>query len=125
MTYAVSVLVALGLLVYSVLGIMTTPEQDVRRLPRPAWLLVVFLLPVVGPLAWLLAGRPVGGTGPHPGNRLPGRGAPGRSGPPSRPSAPDDDEAFLRSLRQRAEEQRRRAERERRGESGPGPVSPA
>jgi len=113
----VVVLVGLGLLVYSVLSVLATPQQQVQHLPKAAWL-VVLLLPLVGPLAWLLAGRPPGVPRTLPS----GRSAAGsRSG--HRPvSSPDDDEAFLRSLRLRAEEQRRRAERERRAQGDPGPA---
>jgi len=91
-------LAALALLVYCVLDVVTTPRERVRALPKPLWLLVV-LLPVVGPLAWFFTGRPPRGTdrqGLRPGPRVE-RGA------------PDDDEDFLRELRRRADEQRRRA----------------
>ena len=118
MTYALAVLLATGLLVYSVLGIATTHEQDVQRLPRPVWLLLVVLLPVAGPLAWLTAGRPARTTPARSGTGGPSAGS-GRRGRPA-PSPPDDDEAFLRSLRARAEEQRRRAEREGGGDGEAG-----
>ena len=91
-------LAALALLVYCALDVVTTPRERVRTLPKPLWLLVV-LLPVVGPLAWFFAGRPPRKTdrkGPRPGPRV-------------EPGAPDDDEDFLRELRRRADEQRRRA----------------
>ena len=93
-----ALLAALALLVYCVLDVVTTPRERVRGLPKPLWLLVA-LLPVVGPLAWFFAGRPPrasGGTGLRPGPRV-------------EPGAPDDDEDFLRELRRRADEQRRRA----------------
>jgi hypothetical protein len=92
-------LLILALLVYCVLDIATTPREAVRTLPKPLWFLVV-LPPVFGPAAWFLAGRPA-------------RGAAGQAQPrpkPQPPRAPDDDEDFLRELRRRAEEQRRRAE---------------
>ena len=110
----VVVLVGLGLLVYGVLSVLTTPEEQVQHLPKPAWLLVL-LLPLVGPLAWLLAGRAAGAARSRPHG---GSGA-GRRHPVS---PPDDDEAFLRGLRLRVEEQRRRAERERRAQGDPGPA---
>ncbi len=60
---------------------------------------------------------------PYKGNR----GIPPEYDRPGRATAhsPDDDEAFLRSLRERAEQQRRRAEQERKArdaspENGPG-----
>ena len=91
-------LVALALLVYSVLDIVTTPREAVRTLPKPLWLLAV-LPPVFGPVAWLLAGRPPRGSASPAGT----------AAPPVPPRAPDDDDEFLRELRRRAEEQRRRA----------------
>ena len=90
---------ALALLVYCVLDIVTTPREAVRTLPKALWLVIV-LPPLFGPAAWLLAGRPPRGTARRP------LGAPERA----TPSAPDDDEAFLRELRRRAEEQRRRSQ---------------
>ena len=113
-------LIELVLLVYCVLNIITTPEPQVRNLPKPLWLLLVIVLPLVGGIAWLVAGRPQRGQ--------PGRlGEPGRLGrrrgrglsgwapqynPPGRAPRPppDDDEAFLSQLRRRAEEQRRRGQ---------------
>ncbi len=72
------------------------------------------LVPVVGSIAWLVAGRPHG-----PATSLPYKGNHGIPPEPDRPhraaaSPPDDDEDFLRGLRERAEQQRRRAEAERR-----------
>ena len=107
--------VELCLVVYCVLNIITTPDSEVRNLPKMVWLLLVLFFPIVGGVAWLVAGRPQG-----PARSLPYKGNVGRIPPeydrPGRAvaSSPDDDEAFLRSLRERAEEQRRKAEQERR-----------
>lgn len=108
-------LIELGLLVYCVLNIITTPEPQVRNLPKLVWLFLVFIVPLVGGIAWLVAGRPQGAAGaglPYKGNR----GIPPEYDRPGRAAAnsPDDDEAFLRRLRERAEAQRRAAEQERR-----------
>jgi len=88
-------LVCLVLLVYAVLDIVRTPSGAVRTLPKALWLFVV-LPPLFGPLAWLLAGRP--GKDPAPPTR-----------PVAPPVPPDDDPEFLRELRRRADDQRRRA----------------
>lgn len=107
--------VELCLVVYCVLNIITTPESEVRNLPKMVWLVLALLFPIVGGVAWLVAGRPQG-----PARSVPYKGNAGRIPPeydrPGRATAysPDDDEAFLRSLRERAEEQRRKAEQERR-----------
>ena len=97
-------LVALLLLIFSVLDVLTTPRDQVRRLPRAVWLPVVVLLVVVGPVAWILAGRPTADQ-----RRASRPTAPDRS----RRVAPEDDDAFVRDLRRRAEQQRAEAERQR------------
>ena len=62
--------------------------ERVRNAPRLVWVLVILLLPLVGPLAYFLWGRPL---------PPPAEGGPVRPGRP-RPSAPDDDPDFLRSV---------------------------
>lgn len=119
--YGLVSMAALCLLVYCALNVITTPESEVRNLPKLLWLLLVLFFPVVGGIAWLVAGRPVTATRsmPYKGNQgaPPGRipaeyDRPGRA----RAASPDDDEAFLRQLRERAEQQRRAAAELRRAE---------
>ena len=117
-------LVEVVLLVYCVLNIITTPEGEVRNLPKLLWLLLVVVLPLVGGIAWLIAGRPQG-----PPRSLPYKSNQGRPAAPRRrehpaASPPDDDEAFLRGLRERAEQQRQRAEEQRRQQQGDDPMTP-
>jgi hypothetical protein len=116
-------LVEVVLLVYSVRNIVTTPEAEVRNLPKLLWLVLVVVLPLVGGIAWLIAGRPQGPARsvPYKGNR----GVPPMYDRPGRATAfrPEDDEAFLRGLRERAEQQRRAAEQERK-RTGDDPVTP-
>ena len=103
--------------VYCTINVITTPKSEVRNLPKLLWLLIVLFVPIVGGIAWLVAGRPQG-----PARSLPYKGNAGispaynRYNRPKRASAaaPDDDEAFLRGLRGRAEQQRRTAEQQRR-----------
>ena len=111
---AVLFLAELCLLVYCVLNIITTPEAEVRNLPKLLWLLLVIVLPLVGGIAWLVAGRPTGTPAvPTGGGRAAAPyGRPGRA----TASSPDDDEAFLRGLRERADAQRAEAARRRREE---------
>jgi hypothetical protein len=77
------------------------------------WVAVVRLTFEVGAVAWLVAGRPRSGS-----RDLPYRGNAGRAARqfpeydrPGRFAAanPDDDEAFLRQVRERAEQQTRAA----------------
>lgn len=92
----------LALLIYCALNVITTPEAQVRNLPKLLWLVLVVFLPVVGSVAWLVAGRPQGPSRslPYQGNT----GIPPEYDRPGRASAhrPDDDAAFLRGLRDRA-----------------------
>ena len=108
-------LAELCLLVYCFLDVIRTPGTHVRNLPKPVWLILCFIPPILGPIAWLLFGRPAEsstGSMPYKGNR----GIPPEYDRPGRATAyaADDDEAFLRSLRERAEQQRRAAEQQRR-----------
>ncbi|MDQ2796670.1 MAG: PLD nuclease N-terminal domain-containing protein, partial [Actinomycetota bacterium] len=89
------------------------PRDQVRNLPKFAWILVVLFLVDVGSIAWLPAGRPwnqramarSGGSGGGGFASVGGQ----RRRQPARPTNPDDDDEFLATLRHRAEEQRRRA----------------
>ncbi len=108
-------LAQLCLIVYCFLDVIRTPAQQVRNLPKPVWLILCFIPPIVGPISWLLFGRPqrsATGNLPYKGNR----GIPPEYHRPGRATAyaADDDEAFLRFLRERAEQQRRAAEQQRR-----------
>jgi len=108
-------LIEIGLLVYCVLSIVTTPAEAVRNLPKLVWLVLVIVFPLIGGIAWLVAGRPSGpatASLPYKGNR----GVPPEYDRPGRATAfsPDDDEEFLRGLRARAEQQRRAAEQQQR-----------
>ena len=118
-------LVELCMLVYCVLDVIRTPEAAVRNLPKLVWLLLVIVLPLAGGIAWLVVGRPVGPQRslPYKGNQ----GVPPEYDRPGRAAStnPDDDAAFLASLKERAEEQRRRAAeqaRRIRDEEQPPPV---
>lgn len=110
----VAALLELCLLVYCLLDVLSTPAQQCRNLPKPVWAVLCFVPPIIGPLSWLLFGRPVGPQQnlPYKGNR----GIPPEYDRPGRATAitPEDDAAFLQQLRDRADEQRRAAEEQRR-----------
>jgi hypothetical protein len=72
---------AVVLAVFAVVDCALTERSRVRALPRWAWILVALLLPVAGPLLWLLVGR-----------------APARAAA-RRVMGPEDDPAFLRPTR--------------------------
>ena len=78
--------VQLVLLVLALISVLSASR--VRTMPRALWVLVILLIPLLGPLAYFLWGRP--------------KAAPRENGPvlrhKSRPAAPDDDPDFLRSV---------------------------
>ncbi|WP_433603198.1 PLD nuclease N-terminal domain-containing protein [Nocardia sp. CA-135953] len=107
MPYAVLGLITSALWVYCLVDIITCTDAGIRKLPKLAWLIVI-LVPTVGALLSLFAGRPLYEGGPRSTTRYAEYDRPGRY----LPQNPDDDEAFLRGLRERAESQRREARRQ-------------
>ncbi len=89
----------LAVTVYALIECIQTQDEQVRNLPKLIWILLIVIAPLVGGLAWLIAGRPQSILpGGGPGGQ--GRQGPGRS-PQNRPQAPrgpDDDPDFLRGL---------------------------
>lgn len=84
------VLLAVGLALYAAIDCARTDSRSVRGLPKPVWFLVIIVVILAGPVAWLLAGRPRGRPGPK---RVTG------------PVAPDDDPEFLRDIERRRRQQ--------------------
>jgi Phospholipase_D-nuclease N-terminal len=76
-------------LVLLVLALISALSVDrVRTIPRALWVLVILLIPLLGPVAYFLFGRPL---------PVPHEGGPVRRTAP-RPASPDDDPEFLRSM---------------------------
>ena len=46
------------LTLYCVIDAIQSDPGDIRNLPKWAWLLLILLVPVIGAVAWLVAGRP-------------------------------------------------------------------
>lgn len=114
------VLIYAVIIVAVAIDIVVADGRTVRGLPKMVWVLGAMVLPLLGPIAWFALGRPSKDDGDD-------EGAPPREGRPSRPStkpavaparsAADDaraEEEFRRTVRERAEAQRRAA-REQRG----------
>jgi hypothetical protein len=99
--------VVLALWVYCLIDVISRSDDEIRHLPKVAWLLLVLFFPFAGSVAWLVAGRPHGARRPSAYERavpeFPEYDRPGRAAA----SRPEDDEEFLRKVRERAEEQRR------------------
>ena len=81
-------LAAVQLILVVLALISSLAVERVRNLPRPLWVLIILLIPLVGPLAYFMFGRPA---------TPPTAGGPVRRNPP-RPSSPDDDSDFLRRM---------------------------
>jgi hypothetical protein len=96
-TRGLPVVIELGLLVFCLIECIQTPAEDTRNLAKPWWILLILLIPLVGSIAWLVAGRPVRrhGSVPWPAGRTAGYPEYER---PRRSTAPDDDSDFLREL---------------------------
>jgi hypothetical protein len=117
-------LVSFALWVYCLVNVISTPEGQVRNLPKVAWLLIVLFFPFVGSIAWLVAGRPESTTATrsrferaapeYPEYDRPGRAA---------ALDPARDDEFLRQVRERAEEQRRRHEQSKKADPDEAPES--
>ena len=88
--YALPIVLA----IYALVDLVQTPEDDVQGLPKLAWVALIVLIWVIGPVAWLVAGKR--GRSLLPG--LTPRPAGGPRPASGRPLAPDDDPDFLRGL---------------------------
>jgi len=103
-------LALLALDIFCVIDLIQTRDDEVRNLPKIAWLILILLFPPIGSIAWLAAGRPQSGqrsASPYErsATAFPEYDRPGRAAGTS----PESDEEFLRKIRERAEEQRRKA----------------
>lgn len=115
MLRAIPAILSVAIAIFALADCIQTEDDKVRGLPKWAWIVLIVLIPWIGPITWLLVGKDrTGGTG-----RRAGRGAPQRGGP----LAPDEDPEFLRKLdedirRERREKERLRREREAQESAG-------
>lgn len=86
-------LIPLALTIYAFIDCLNTPEDEAKHLPKIAWVFIILLFWIVGPIAWLAAGKlrtpPTGGRTPsewHRNHRM-------------EYVAPDDNPEFLNSLK--------------------------
>lgn len=89
----IRVLAAVALLaftVYCVVDAVQSEDHQVRGLPKILWIVLVLVFPLVGGIAWLIAGRPTSILDVLFGGR--------DQGGPRGPLGPDDDPDFLRGL---------------------------
>ena len=54
----IAALLLLLLWVYCIIDVISTDSVVVRNLPKTLWLMIVFFLPDIGSIVWLVCGRP-------------------------------------------------------------------
>ncbi|BCW46772.1 PLD nuclease N-terminal domain-containing protein [Arthrobacter sp. StoSoilB5] len=96
MLRVVGVVVVLVIFVYALVDVIRTDGRLTRGISKPAWIVVMIVLPLLGAVLWFIFGRPYGKPSAQPIRR--------------HPTAPDDDPEFLRNLETR---RRNTAEEER------------
>mgnify|MGYP003378389207 CR=1 FL=1 len=120
------IVLEIALLIYALIDLLQADQRRIRNLPKLVWMLLVIFIPFLGPLAWFLAGRPTREVGAAPGQYRVYE-------PPRRPVAPDDDPAFLETLKRKREDEDllkkweddpRRREQEFKGKDADGPTRP-
>jgi hypothetical protein len=85
----------LALTVYALVDLFVTQTARVRAFPKPVWIAVIVILPLLGPILWLFVGK---------NRRIPKQ---------TTPMFPDDDMGFLGRIdRESAEDRIRRLEEE-------------
>ncbi|MGX4690519.1 PLD nuclease N-terminal domain-containing protein [Streptomyces sp. JNUCC 63] len=92
MLRVLTILVPLALTIFAFIDCLNTPEDEAKHLPKIAWVFIILLFWVVGPIVWLAAGKdrrpPANGRTPsewHRNHR-------------AQYVAPDDNPEFLKSL---------------------------
>lgn len=90
---ALMFIVPLALTIYAFIDCLNTSEEDTKHLPKIAWVFIILLFWIVGPVVWLVAGKNrhnrTGGAGPSSWQR----------GRRQQWVAPDDNPDFLKSLK--------------------------
>jgi hypothetical protein len=78
--------VALALFIFCLVDVISIYDSRIKTLNKIAWVFIIILVPILGPILWLAAGKERGGDRPAERAR------------DSRPVAPDDDPTFLRNV---------------------------
>ncbi|MEU5330226.1 PLD nuclease N-terminal domain-containing protein [Streptomyces parvus] len=86
-------IVPLALTIYAFIDCLNTSEEDTKHLPKIAWVFIILLFWIVGPVVWLVAGK-------NRHNRAAGAGPSSwQRGRRQQWVAPDDNPDFLKSLK--------------------------
>jgi hypothetical protein len=78
--------VALALFIFCLVDVISIYDSRIKTLNKIAWVFIIILVPLIGPILWLVAGKERGGDRPAERARN------------ARPVAPDDDLEFLRKV---------------------------
>lgn len=112
---ALMFIVPLALTIYAFIDCLNTSEEDTKHLPKIAWVFIILLFWIAGPVVWLVAGKArrtrTGGAGPSSWQR-------------SRRQqwvAPDDNPDFLKSLKDDRNAEAEAEEERGRPDGGTGP----
>ncbi|MER5550334.1 PLD nuclease N-terminal domain-containing protein [Streptomyces sp. NPDC002793] len=108
MLRALIILVPLALTIFAFIDCLNTPENEVKHLPKVAWVFIILLFWVVGPIVWIAAGK----------TRTAAAGGRRRR---TTWVAPDDNPDFLKSLK---DEETKRREKGTGPEDTPPPATP-
>jgi len=99
-----------ALWVFCLVDAIGAQSGRIRNLPKVAWILLILFFPLIGSIAWLVAGRPE--SKPSRPSEFPEYDRPGRAAP----AEPEQDAEFLRQVRERAEAQRKQYDEQRKRE---------
>ena len=56
----IAAIITLALMLFSIIDCSRTAENNIRSLPKWAWLVIIIFVPAIGSIAWIIAGRPKG-----------------------------------------------------------------
>jgi hypothetical protein len=56
----IAAIITLALMIFSIIDCSRTAENNIRSLPKWAWLVIIIFVPAIGSIAWIIAGRPTG-----------------------------------------------------------------
>ena len=102
---------AFAVWIYCLIDVAQTREDEIRNLNKGAWIMIVLFFSVPGAIGWFVFGRPQK-TPRRPAAYERSAAAFPEYDRPGRAAAvdPEKDEEFLKQVRERAEEQRKRYE---------------
>ncbi|ASK65211.1 hypothetical protein CFK39_04505 [Brachybacterium avium] len=102
MARGIIAVLSIALTVFALADCVQTEDDKTRGLPKWAWIVLIVLIPWVGPITWLFVGR----------ERTLGGEQTRRTGP----LAPDEDPDFLRQLDDDIRRERRKRREQEPGE---------